>query len=52
MPLTWSQVKKGLDPPKYTVRTVPALVKKLTAWEDYCDGKRSLANAIKRLTNV
>src|SRR6185437_14176949 len=40
MPLSWSQVKRGLDPTKYTVRTVPALVKKLTAWEDYCDGER------------
>ena len=52
MPVTWSQVKKGLDPGKYTVRTVPALVKKLTAWADYCDGERSLANAIKRLGEV
>jgi bifunctional non-homologous end joining protein LigD len=52
MPLTWSQVKKGLDPAKYTVRTVSALVKKLTAWEDYCDGERPLANAIKRLGKV
>ena len=52
MPLTWSQVKKGLDPAKYTVRTVPALVKKLTAWEDYCDGERPLAGAIKRLGKV
>ncbi len=49
MPLTWSQVKKGLDPAIYTVRTVPALVRKLEAWEDYCDGERPLANAIKRL---
>ena len=39
MPLTWSQVKKGLDPAKYTVRTAPALVCKLTAWADYCDAK-------------
>jgi bifunctional non-homologous end joining protein LigD len=52
MPLTWSQVKKGLDPAKYTVRTVPAVVKKLTAWEDYCDGERPLAAAIKRLGQV
>ena len=52
MPVTWSQVKKGLDPRKYTVRTVPALVKKLTAWADYCDGERSLANAIQRLGKV
>jgi bifunctional non-homologous end joining protein LigD len=49
MPLPWSQVKKGLNPAKYSVRTVPALVGKLTAWEDYCDGERSLAAAIKRL---
>ena len=52
MPVPWSQVKKGLDPRKYTVRTVPALVKKLTAWEDYCDGERPLAAAIKRLGKV
>ena len=45
-------MKKGLDPRKYTVRTVPALVKKLTAWEDYCDGERPLAAAIKRLGKV
>ncbi len=52
MPLTWSQVKKGLDPAKYTLRTVPALVRKLTAWEDYCDGERPLAKAIARLGKV
>jgi bifunctional non-homologous end joining protein LigD len=52
MPLTWSQVKKGLDPAKYTIRTVPALVRRLTAWEDYCDGERPLASAIKRLGKV
>jgi bifunctional non-homologous end joining protein LigD len=49
MPLTWSQVKKGLDPQKYTIRTAPPLVRKLTAWEDYCEGERSLAIAIQRL---
>ena len=52
MPVSWSQVKKGLDPTAYTVRTVPPLVKKLKAWEDYCDGERPLANAIKRLGKV
>ncbi len=52
MPVTWSQVKKGLDPSKYTVRTAPPLVTTLTAWADYCDGERSLANAIKRLGKV
>ena len=52
MPLTWSQVKKGLDPAKYTVRTVPPLLAKLTAWEDYCEAERPLAQAIKRLGKV
>ena len=49
MPLTWSQVKQGLDPLKFTVRTAPALAKRLTAWSDYFDSDRPLASAIKRL---
>ncbi len=49
MPLNWSQVKVGLDPAKYTIRTVPPLLAKMTAWEDYADSERSLENAIKRL---
>ena len=51
-PLTWSQVKRGLDPSKFTVHTVPPLVKKLAAWEDYCDGERPLARAINKLGKV
>ena len=49
MPLTWSQVKAGLDPARYTLRSVPALVRKLTAWADYQEGERPLASAIARL---
>ena len=52
MPLQWTQVKKGLDPTKFTVRTVPKLVEKLTAWQDYRDGERPLAEAIKRLAKA
>lgn len=48
-PLTWSQVKQGLDPTRYTLRAAPALIDKSSAWEDYRDGERSLAAAIKRL---
>ena len=48
-PLTWSQVKTGLDPARYTLRTAPALIAKSSAWEDYGEGERSLAAAIKRL---
>jgi bifunctional non-homologous end joining protein LigD len=52
MPLTWSQVKAGLSPQTYTIRTVPALVGKLAAWRHYCDGERPLAEAIKRFGKV
>ncbi|KQV83153.1 DNA ligase D [Rhizobium sp. Root1220] len=49
MPLNWTQVKTGLDPKRFTIRTVPGLLKNSTAWQDYCDGQRSLEQAIKRL---
>ena len=49
MPLQWSQVRKGLDPARYTIRTVPGLVGKTKAWEEYCENERSLAAAIERL---
>ncbi|TCU29314.1 ATP-dependent DNA ligase LigD phosphoesterase module /ATP-dependent DNA ligase LigD polymerase module [Rhizobium azibense] len=49
MPLTWTQVKSDLDPKRFTVRTVPVLLAKTSAWQGYCDGQRPLEQAIKRL---
>ncbi len=49
MPLNWTQVKADLDPKRFTVRTVPDLLKKSTAWQDYCGGQRPLEQAIERL---
>ncbi len=49
MPITWAQVKADLDPRRYTVRTVPALLAKTKAWADYEDGRRPLDAAIARL---
>ncbi|KQV32873.1 hypothetical protein ASC96_30720 [Rhizobium sp. Root1204] len=48
MPLSWSQVKTELNPKRFTIRTVPNLLKKSTAWQDCCDGQRPLEQAIKR----
>ena len=42
MPLTWAQVRGDLDPKKYTVRTVPALLAKTKAWEGYDDAAASI----------
>jgi bifunctional non-homologous end joining protein LigD len=49
MPVTWPQVKRGLDPSTYTIRTVPQLLKKSKAWVDYCEAERSPIEAIARL---
>lgn len=52
MPLTWAQVKPGLDPKRYTLRTVLPLIPRSNAWQDYCDSERQLQPAIRKLTNA
>jgi DNA primase len=49
MPLTWTQVRKGLDPKRFTIQTTPRLLKATAAWEDYCQTERSLKAAVKKL---
>jgi bifunctional non-homologous end joining protein LigD len=52
MPITWTQVKADLDPKRFTIRTVPALLAKSSAWKDYSDALRPLEPAIKKLGRV
>lgn len=52
MPLTWGQVRKGLDPMRFTLRTVPDLLKKTEAWADYAQAEKPLAPAIRKLGKV
>ena len=49
MPISWSQVRSGLEPRRFTLRTAPGLLTKAYAWSDYPAGARPLAGAIKRL---
>jgi len=49
MPLIWSQVRTGLDPKRFTMRTVPALYGKGDPWQDYDKVVQKLAPAIKKL---
>jgi len=49
MPLTWAQVKGDLDPKRFTVRTVPALLAKSKAWQGYDDAASSIKPAMKKL---
>jgi bifunctional non-homologous end joining protein LigD len=50
MPLLWSQVRAGLDPQRFTLRTAPALLKRHEPWQDYAQAAQSLRAAITRLT--
>jgi len=49
MPLTWAQLRGDLDPARFTVRTVPALLTRTKAWEGYNQAAASIKSAIKKL---
>jgi bifunctional non-homologous end joining protein LigD len=51
MPVTWAQVRGDLDPKRYTLRTVPALMKKSKAWDGYDDAAGPIRPAIKKLVD-
>jgi bifunctional non-homologous end joining protein LigD len=51
LPLHWKEVKPGLDPARYTVRTGAALLRKSKPWDGYAEAARSLAGAIRHLTS-
>ena len=52
MPLEWSQVKAGLDPRRYTVRTAPGLLKRSKPWRTYAKSAKPLRAAIERLLRM
>ncbi|MGB9116237.1 DNA ligase D [Bradyrhizobium sp.] len=49
MPLTWAQLRGDLDPKRFTVRTVPALLARTKAWEGYDDAASSIRSAMNKL---
>jgi bifunctional non-homologous end joining protein LigD len=48
MMLDWPQVRAGLDPKRFTLRTAPALLAKSKPWQGYDEAARPVAPAIKR----
>ena len=48
MPIGWNQVRKGLDPAKYTVRTALRQLAQRRPWSDYADSARPLPREILR----
>ncbi len=49
MPLTWTQLKDGLDPSRFTVRSAPALIRGSKAWAGYDAAAGSLRAVLDRL---
>jgi bifunctional non-homologous end joining protein LigD len=52
MPIHWKEVRSGLDPKAFTVRTAPKLLLKKKPWEGYASAARSLTDAIHTLTQA
>ncbi len=49
MPLTWAQLRSDLDPKKFTLRSVPALLRKSKAWGEYEKAASSIKAAIAKM---
>jgi bifunctional non-homologous end joining protein LigD len=48
-PLSWGQVKSGLDPKAYTLHDAAALLKKPDPWQDFRDGAVNLRPVLKKV---
>ncbi len=48
-PLSWGQVKAGLDPKAFTLRTWPALLKKADPWAEFRAGAVNLRPVMKKV---
>ena len=48
-PVSWAQVRKGLDPLAFRIATAPALLPKAKGWDGYEAAARPLGPAIKKL---
>jgi bifunctional non-homologous end joining protein LigD len=49
MPVDWPQVRAGLDPKNFTIRTAPALLRTHRPWKDYASSAKPLRQAIQQL---
>ena len=50
MPITWEQVRAGLDPSRFTVLTVPGLLEQSKAWQGYDQAARPIVRAVELLS--
>jgi bifunctional non-homologous end joining protein LigD len=50
MPITWEQVRAGLDAARFTIRTAPGLIARSKAWQGYEDAARPIVRAVELLS--
>ncbi len=48
MPIDWPQVRRGLDPARFSLRTAPGLLTRKRPWAGYCDSGRPLPSGFLR----
>jgi bifunctional non-homologous end joining protein LigD len=51
VPITWAQVKAGLEPGKFTIATSAPLLKKADPWAELAKSAKALGPAMKLLTS-
>ena len=49
LPLSWGQVRAGLDPKAFTIRTASGLLEKADPWAGFRDAAVSLKQALKKM---
>ncbi len=49
VPIAWSQVKKGLDPKAFNIRTIGPVLKKADPWAGLSKSAKALGPAMKRM---
>jgi len=49
VPISWSQVKKGLDPKAFNIRTIGPVLKKADPWAGLAKSAKALGPAMKKL---
>ena len=49
MPIHWKEVKSGLEPARFDIRTGPGILKKSKPWAEYEKSARSLSAAIEKV---
>ncbi len=51
VPVTWAQVKPGLDPQKWTIHTAGPLLKKADPWAELAKSAKALGPAMRKLSS-